>query len=506
MSETVEFICLANSGKHGARCIAGLRLDSRDFFRPVSTRPTGELSEEDCCYEDGGIPAPLHVVSCEVQQPSPNAYQPENWLIDDNYYWTMLRTANSQDLERVCAAVASEGPILGCANGRVAYPLPRVMERSLSLVRPEAPRFVVRELPQSERLQARALFRFDGRDYDLPLTDWTYRSNLLDMGLGEYDPASLDIVDPDSLLFCISLGVPFYGYCYKLVAGVLEVPVNTNADRKTDSDTKRDQVHVTSGKPTRLSENHVTILGQLAKGKSYDQVLRDTPGATYLEILAAIQAALQMDCSVGPSGPRKAFMGRRYARNSVEWSQEEDDTLRQLYEGGHDVFDLAVILQRQPGHVITRLSRQGYEASVFAASPVSWSSTDLHNGLVSALNGLQGHLDAADLNAVQHLLTEAVQDELFRWGLEPVENFHGLLREQRRRMYTRVAGLIERAVVVSIEIDRANRNAVVERLSEAVGAGIMSYWVRFGPSHNLPSARGIEPPPGVFLIEVPVDG
>ena len=107
---------------------------------------------------------------------------------------------------------------------------------------------------------------------------------------------------------------------------------------------------------------------------------------------------------------------------------------------------------------------------------------------------------------MQHLLTEAVQDELFRWGLEPVENFHGLLREQKRRMYTRVAGLIERGVVVSIEIDRANRNAVVERLSEAVGAGIMSYWVRFGPSHNLPSARGIEPPPGVFLIEVPVDG
>jgi hypothetical protein len=83
-------VCFANSRKTSGRCIAGKEWcdgASGQWVRPVSTRATHEISEEERRYEDGKDPQLLDIVlvPCGGHQPLP--HQRENHVIDSGYYW-----------------------------------------------------------------------------------------------------------------------------------------------------------------------------------------------------------------------------------------------------------------------------------------------------------------------------------------------------------------------------------------------------------------------------------
>lgn len=92
------FICLANSRKFSGSCIAGKTVDGFQAFRPVSSSPKEELSEVEIRYEDGQLPKLLDIISLEVKNAVPNEYQPENWLIDTDYYWASERQCDFNNL------------------------------------------------------------------------------------------------------------------------------------------------------------------------------------------------------------------------------------------------------------------------------------------------------------------------------------------------------------------------------------------------------------------------
>lgn len=86
MSSTIRMICLANSRKIGGRCVAGIDVNTGEWVRPVRDNG-GALTLDDISYEDGTIPRVLDIIDVPVSERQPLYYQPENWVIDPEYYW-----------------------------------------------------------------------------------------------------------------------------------------------------------------------------------------------------------------------------------------------------------------------------------------------------------------------------------------------------------------------------------------------------------------------------------
>ncbi len=104
------FTCLANSRKMSGRCIAGKEKDG-SWVRPVSSRDTGELSENDRRFKDGTYPQVLDIVLVTMKEPRPHAFQTENHLIDDGYYWSKAGEATYPQLVELIDTV--HGPLWG---------------------------------------------------------------------------------------------------------------------------------------------------------------------------------------------------------------------------------------------------------------------------------------------------------------------------------------------------------------------------------------------------------
>src|SRR5690349_13213911 len=102
MPYTKTIICLANSRKPpSGRCVAGreiIRGGFADWVRPVSERPTREISEDERRFENGRQPKVLDVLEIPMRAHVPSGHQQENHEIDAGYYWVKRRTADWQEL------------------------------------------------------------------------------------------------------------------------------------------------------------------------------------------------------------------------------------------------------------------------------------------------------------------------------------------------------------------------------------------------------------------------
>ncbi len=215
------FVCFANSRKHSGRCVAGKEwLDGRpgEWVRVVSDWLTHELSAEDRRYENGDDPQLLDVVRVPCLRPEPASHQGENHVIDSNFYWIKQGRLAWPDL---CAWLDNPGTLwtLGeasyaCMNNRVA--VGRENGASLYLIRVPCLRLRVgAKAPgqfDSKRI-VRGEFNYHGTVYRLGVTDPVIEIKYLSGQDGRYEI-------PQAVL-CVSLGDPFQGYFYKLIASVL---------------------------------------------------------------------------------------------------------------------------------------------------------------------------------------------------------------------------------------------------------------------------------------------
>ena len=205
------------------RCIAGKEFSQESEFgewiRPVSNRPTQEVSEEERRYENGQDPRLLDVIVIQMIGHVPHAHQSENHVIDVDYYWSKVGTATWNDLD-----AAVEDPEEGLwtdgyssyngRNDRIPEAETLTLQSSLKLV--EVDDFVVGVSVEGgtyRKRKLRARFTLAGVHYALGVTDPIQERKYLALEDGDH------LVGRARL--CVSIGEPYQGYCYKLVAGII---------------------------------------------------------------------------------------------------------------------------------------------------------------------------------------------------------------------------------------------------------------------------------------------
>lgn len=221
---TKRILCLANSRKLNGRCIAGIELvngDPAKWIRPVSNREHQEVSEYERQYEDGSDPRALDIIDIPLLEKRPNSYQTENWLLNSEHYWNKIDQVNSEVLHELCRMPGelwiNRHSTQHGLNDAVLLRDSEILRSSLTLINVKAISIKVFAPGQTfgnRKRRVQASFSYAGIRYRLWVTDPVYESRYLAHPDGDH------LLGPCFLT--ISLGEPFQGRCYKLVAAIIE--------------------------------------------------------------------------------------------------------------------------------------------------------------------------------------------------------------------------------------------------------------------------------------------
>lgn len=217
-----KFVCLANSRKLNGTCVAGKLLDGTKvggWIRPVSNSPTGELKDRDRRYRDGVDPKLFDIIEVQFLRPQEHAYQSENHVIDDKMYWVRVGRAT---ISQAKAAIDKfDGPLWDNQSSSTDGMHDRVSEErvnggSLKLI--EVDDLTIKVAIEgaaygNPRKRVRADFTYNKNRYWLSVTDPIVEAKYLAGGVGNFKIGKA--------VLCISLGEPYKGYVYKLVAGIM---------------------------------------------------------------------------------------------------------------------------------------------------------------------------------------------------------------------------------------------------------------------------------------------
>lgn len=218
MAQTKRLVLLADSRKDRHRCVAGIEIeDDRrvGWVRLVTKHPNGVIYERERRYDDKAEPRLLDVMDVPVLAQRDMDWQPENWLLDTALPWRKVGRLDWKDL---CKLADAEEPLwigdgaAGCQNDRVPVSEGGGVSYSLRLVHLD--RLVLRGSTENSRFRVRGAFTHLGVGYNLSVTDPVYESVCVGKGPKTYEVGECFVT--------VSLGEPFKGDCYKLIAAIIE--------------------------------------------------------------------------------------------------------------------------------------------------------------------------------------------------------------------------------------------------------------------------------------------
>ena len=219
-----RIVCLANSRKLTGRCIAGRELSkgqgAGSWIRPVSARENQEVSEYERQYEDGSDPRVLDIVNVPVLKPQPKDYQTENWLLNPNYYWEKTGAFSRRFLPKLVDPIAplwidGQRTYHG-RNDKILLESADSVSDSLRLIHVERLNLAVfnpGEAFDNPKRRVQGQFIHASTEYKLWVTDPGYERAYLAKPDGIYNI--------DECYLTISLGEPFKGACYNLIAAII---------------------------------------------------------------------------------------------------------------------------------------------------------------------------------------------------------------------------------------------------------------------------------------------
>lgn len=203
MNNTI--VILANSIKHGLRCVAGKSADGGRWVRLVANAEGGAVTTDQASYTNKYgcfVAKPMQKIIMNITQPVPLINQPENVLIEPG--WVQHYNIVAAELPRYQDRPESlwgEGKRISQAEIVFGG---YVVDQSLYLVKVEN-----LTLFRSAENKRRATFRYGTIEYDLPVTCTNFDS--IESGNCQHDNwvvASLGEAHRD-------------GYHYKIIATIL---------------------------------------------------------------------------------------------------------------------------------------------------------------------------------------------------------------------------------------------------------------------------------------------
>lgn len=184
--------------------------------RPVSSRTSHEVSEEERRYQNGRDPQLLDIVAVPCLSHQPLPHQHENHLFDPGFYW---EREGALAWSAIANWLDSPASLWGVGQSSYAFLNNRVAEgyrggTSLYLIPVDSLRVIVGPKPSDyPKRIVRAEFTYRGSIYRMHITDPVIERHYLGSDDGQYTI--------HSAVICVSLGDPFQGFFYKLIAAVL---------------------------------------------------------------------------------------------------------------------------------------------------------------------------------------------------------------------------------------------------------------------------------------------
>lgn len=218
-----SIICLANSYKHGGRCVAGVSLDDGLWIRLRGEAPDGSLQPLEYSLDDCSEPRLLDVIEVELRDALPCGAHPEDWRIAPVRWRLIARPATATQFQKITAAADKATTILRghCDRISVEEIEARPMQSSLVLVFPTELHWWIRE--EGGKRRCRALFQHNHVPCNFAVTDPHWIDRLKALADGIY-PHSVLVGQAAETWLTISLSEAFYGWHYKLAAAVLVQP------------------------------------------------------------------------------------------------------------------------------------------------------------------------------------------------------------------------------------------------------------------------------------------
>ena len=216
---TIRFVCLANSVKEGGRCLAGIELNNNNepligkngpkWIRPICKTQHGKIYTHWVAHIKL-----LDIVEIESTGiPVKSSYQSENIFFKDEDLKIVGRF-DRKELSRLCD---NRYYIFGNWGKALSTDEIVFLDHSLVLLHVNQFQIIEKNNPEDAgKKKFRLQFSYNETKYNFPVTDPVF------LQLYGNNPSILKVVS--SLYLCVSIGINFNGWYYKLVAGIIPAP------------------------------------------------------------------------------------------------------------------------------------------------------------------------------------------------------------------------------------------------------------------------------------------
>ncbi len=211
--KTKKIIILTESSKFKNNCVAGIEKDTGKWIRVVSDDEDtyGALTKDDIMYKNGTMCEVMDIVNVPYVKAVPTKTQPENILIDRNYYLTKDGVATLDDVLEIHPKEINDY-LFGTRYSSVKeeYLEELGVDYSLTLIKVKKLVFNWRENNKGQ-LKLKVTFKYNDIKYeDMSVTD----PDFYEVGEGTTLKKAYVVA---------SIGTPYNGACYKFIAKVFPI-------------------------------------------------------------------------------------------------------------------------------------------------------------------------------------------------------------------------------------------------------------------------------------------